>query len=106
LEKINLKNNNGNLKMCPVLNRLLREINELKSVGKIPLTWNLWKNTIEQTYPLMKHDGDRRYYRYQPNQYILEVAKQHFPEYKFELWKEAPSCEAEVYLIFERIKDY
>ena len=92
--------------MCPVLNRLLREINELKSVGKIPLTWNLWKNTIEQTYPLMKHDGDRRYYRYQPNQYILEVAKQHFPEYKFELWREAPTCEAETYLIFERIKDY
>ena len=92
--------------MCPVLNRLLREINELKSVGKISLNWNLWKNTIEQTYPHMKHDGDRRYYRYQPNQYILEVAKNNFPEFEFKLWKEAPTCEAEVYLIFEKIKDY
>jgi hypothetical protein len=91
--------------MCPVLNRLLREINELKNVGKIPLTWNLWKNTIEQTYPLMKHDGDRRYYRYQPNQYILEVAKKNFPEYKFDLQR-SPSVDAETYLIFERIKDY
>lgn len=91
--------------MCPVLNRLLREINELKNVGRIPLTWNLWKNTIEQTYPIMKNDADRRYYRYQPNQYILEVAKTHFKEYKFKLEKE-PNVDAETYLIFERIKDY
>lgn len=92
--------------MCPVLNRLLREVNEMKNVGKISLNWNLWKNTIEQTYPLMKHDGDRRYYRYQPNQYILEVAKNNFPEYKFDLWKKEMTHEAEVYLVFERIKDY
>lgn len=91
--------------MCPVLNRLLREINELKNVGRIPLKWDMWKNTIEQTYPYMRHDGDRRYYRYQPNQYILEVAKNNFQQYKFKLERE-PNTDAETYLVFERIKDY
>ncbi len=91
--------------MCPVLNRLLREVNEMKNVGKICLSWNLWRNTIEQTYPLMKNDADRRYYRYQPNQYILEVAKKTFPEYNFKLEKDI-QVDAETYLIFEKIKDY
>ena len=88
--------------MCPVLNRLLREINEMKAVGRIALNWEMWKNTIEQTYPSMKHDADRRYYRYQPNQYILEVAKNNFPEFEFELWKEFQTYEDEVYLVWKR----
>lgn len=88
--------------MCPVLNRLLREINEMKAVGRIALNWDMWRNTMEQTYPSMKHDGDRRYYRYQPNQYILEVAKKHFPEFEFELWKEFQTYEDEVYLVWKK----
>jgi hypothetical protein len=88
--------------MCPVLNRLLKEINDMKAVGRISLCWNLWKNTMEQTYPSMAHDGDRRYYRYQPNQYILQVAKNHFPEFEFELWKEEMTHEAEVFLQWKK----
>ena len=88
--------------MCPVLNRLLREINEMKAVGRIELNWEMWRNTLEQTYPTMKHDADRRYYRYQPNQYILQVAKNNFPEFEFNLWKQEMTHEAEVYLTWKK----
>ena len=68
--------------MCPVSDRLLTEINEMIK-GKISLKFELWNDTMIKTYPYMKHDADRRYYRFMPWVYILETAKNLYPNYRF-----------------------
>jgi hypothetical protein len=68
--------------MCPVSDRLLKEINEMIK-GKISLKFELWNDTMIKSHPFMKHDADRRYYRFMPWVYIMEKARELYPDKKF-----------------------